>query len=69
MYRTLTFGQQRFILATPPCRPATTSLSLTLVSTTPSPGPVPEAVAYILSSLSNGNCGTPDPTRAGYVQM
>ena len=48
---------------------AVPSIFLTLVSksTTPSPGPVPETVAYMykLPNLSNSNCGTPGPTRAG----
>ena len=47
------------------------SPSLTLVSksTTASPGPVPEAVAYKLPNMSTGNCGTPGPTRAEGRQL
>ena len=55
MYRMVTFGQQRFILATPPCRPAMASLSLTLMSesTTPtSPDPMLETVAFKLPNMS-----------------
>ena len=36
-------------------------------STTPSPCHVPGTVAHKLSHLSNGNSGTPGPTRAGQV--